>query len=66
VNKQLADSTVFLVPVRDPIDRVVSAFNYQLPENTLTKLNCKGVGQITNAWRAIRYRFTIRSIENDF
>jgi len=35
----LADSTTFLIPVRDPIDRIVSAFNYQHPENT-NKSDC--------------------------
>ena len=36
----MTKSTAFLVPIRDPIDRLVSAFNYQHPNNGKRNKNC--------------------------
>eukprot|EP00533_Pseudo-nitzschia_delicatissima_P010217 CAMPEP_0116079070 /NCGR_PEP_ID=MMETSP0327-20121206/947_1 /TAXON_ID=44447 /ORGANISM="Pseudo-nitzschia delicatissima, Strain B596" /LENGTH=605 /DNA_ID=CAMNT_0003569673 /DNA_START=72 /DNA_END=1886 /DNA_ORIENTATION=- len=36
----MTKSTAFLVPIRDPIDRFVSAFNYHHPNNQHQKVKC--------------------------
>eukprot|EP00531_Pseudo-nitzschia_arenysensis_P010848 CAMPEP_0116139552 /NCGR_PEP_ID=MMETSP0329-20121206/13373_1 /TAXON_ID=697910 /ORGANISM="Pseudo-nitzschia arenysensis, Strain B593" /LENGTH=435 /DNA_ID=CAMNT_0003634603 /DNA_START=15 /DNA_END=1322 /DNA_ORIENTATION=- len=37
----MTTSTAFLLPIRDPIDRLVSAFNYHHPSNHHTQYECK-------------------------
>jgi len=38
----LRDATAFLIPVRDPLDRLVSAFNYHHPSNKIKGFSCEG------------------------
>ena len=39
----MTKSTAFLVPLRDPIDRLVSAFNYHHPENSERNIECDNI-----------------------
>ena len=39
----VSTATAFLFPVRDPIDRLVSAFNYHHPDNHITSSNCESL-----------------------